>query len=121
MDLVLAQDGLHKVQIQFGLGHHGLKIDSSLFFPLEHDVWGCLVQTNSEAFQLALDNFLVLKWFQHVQNNEDQAASSGNGNDLSSSSFSVFGTFNDTWQVQELDFGSLVLNTAGYSGQSLKQ
>lgn len=39
-------------------------------------------------------------------------------NDLSSSSLSVLGTFNDSWQVEQLDFGTLVADESGDCGES---
>jgi hypothetical protein len=58
---------------------------------------GLLVQPNSETFQLIRQNSQILQWFQHVQDDENQVTCSGDGDNLSTSTFSVFGSFDNTW------------------------
>ena len=72
---------------------------------------------NSESFQLRLDNLLVAERFEDIQHNEDEVGSPGHSDDLSSSTLSVLGSFNNSWQVEQLDLRTLVLDTPGDGGQ----
>lgn len=52
----------------------------------------------------------MLLGFGGVQDHQDKIWVFGNGNHLSSSTFSLSGTFDNTGQIQELDFGVVVVD-----------
>ena len=58
-----------------------------------------LVQPDTETFQLVGDNFQIVERFQYIQNDKDQVARSGNGNDLATTTFTVLGSLNNTWEL----------------------
>lgn len=71
VNLVLGQNGLDRVQIQFGLGNGCGQIDAALVLAPVIDVRRFLVQANAEALQLVLEQFLVVQRLQDVQHHED--------------------------------------------------
>ena len=76
---------------------HGVRnADSTLVLLLEDNIWGLFVDPNAKAFELRLDDSLVCERFVDIQDDEDQIAGLGHSNDLSTTTFSVFGTLNDT-------------------------
>jgi uncharacterized protein (DUF2237 family) len=65
-----------------------------------------LIDTNAKREEFMLDNLLVRHRLCSVQNNKYQVAGASCGNDLSTSTPTIRGTFNDPWQVpdgQEMD------------------
>ena len=63
------------------------------------------------------DDLLMLHRSSGVQDNHNQVACPGNSNNLPTSTFTVLGTFDNTWQIQELYFGAFVLENSGDAGQ----
>jgi hypothetical protein len=57
-----------------------------------------LVESDTETFQLIGDDGQVVQRFQDVEHNEDEIASSRYGNDLSTSTFSILGSLDDSCQ-----------------------
>lgn len=97
--------------------YHNIQIDSTfLLFP-KADIWRFFVEPDSEAFQFVLEQFLVLKRLEDVENDEDQTAGASDSNNLTATSFTVFGALDDTWQIQQLDLGALVLNHTRDGGE----
>lgn len=65
--------------------------------PLLHcDRRRLLVEPDSETLQLICDDLQVVERLQHVQDDKDQVARSGDSDDLSTTTFTIFGTFNNT-------------------------
>jgi hypothetical protein len=62
----------------------------------------------------------MFQGFSGIQHNYYQIAGSGHRNDLFSSTFSVFGPFDDPWQIQQLDFGPFVPDHSRHTSQSRK-
>ena len=91
---------------------------ASLVFLLEDDVRGLFVDPNAETFELSLDDPLVGKGLVDIQNDEDEMTCFSNGNDLTTATFSILRTLDDTWKIEHLDLGAVVLHLTGYSGQS---
>ena len=50
--------------------------DTALVLPAYSDVWWLLVEPDSEALEFRLDNLLVTKRLENVEDNEDEVASS---------------------------------------------
>lgn len=113
VDLVLAQNRLHRVQIQLRLGHRRVQVDSAFVLLLEVDVGWLLVEPQAETFQLVFQQLLVMQRLQHIQHHEDQVACSSHCDDLPTSTLAVFGALDDSRQIQQLDLRAFVFDTAG--------
>jgi hypothetical protein len=81
-----------------------LEIDTTLFLPAEADIGRLFIETNAKAFELTLNNLLVLQRLQDVQHNKDKATGSGYSNYLPTTTFTILGTFNNTRQIQQLKY-----------------
>lgn len=68
---------------------------SALLSP-HRDSWWLLVEPYAEALELVGEDGEIFQRLQDVENNEDQVACPGNRYDLTSSTFAVFGPFNNT-------------------------
>lgn len=75
------------------------------------------VESDSESLEFVFDDFFVLHGPSGVEDDNDEIAGSGHCNDLSSSSFSVFGSFDDSRQIQQLYFSSFVIQHSWYTGE----
>ena len=71
--------------------------EPSLVFLLEDDVGRRLVNPNAKSLQLRFDNSFVGQGFVHIKNDEDEMTGLCDRNDLSTSSFPVLGSLDDTW------------------------
>ena len=70
--------------------------DATFVFLLEDNVWRILVDSDTEALELVLDDSFVSEGFVDVEDNEDKMACLGNSNDLTTSTFAVLGSLDDT-------------------------
>ena len=70
--------------------------DATFVFLLEDNVWRILVDTDPEAFEFVLDDSFVSEGFVDVKDNEDKMAGLSNSNDLTTSTFSILGSLNNT-------------------------
>lgn len=91
--------------------------DAAFIFLPEDDVWWFLVDPNAKAFQFIFNNSLVRQWLIDVQNDEYQMTCFGDGDDLSSSTFAVLCSLDDTWKIQHLDCRSIIHDLTGDRGQ----
>lgn len=93
---------------------------ASLVFLLEDDVGRLFVDPNAKTFELRLDDPLIGKGLVDIQNDEDEMTCFSDGNDLTTATFSILRTLDDTWKIKHLDLGAVVLHLTGYSGQGCK-
>ena len=70
--------------------------DATFVFLLEDNIWRILVDADPEAFQFVFDDSFVSEGFVDVKDNEDKMARLSNSNDLTTSTFSILGSLNDT-------------------------
>lgn len=70
--------------------------NTTLIFLLEDNVWRIFVDSDTEAFKLILDDSFVSEGFVDVEDNEDKMAGLGNGNNLTTSTFAVLSSLDDT-------------------------
>lgn len=70
--------------------------DATLVFLLEDNVWRILVDSDTKALELVLDDSLVSEGLVDVEDNEDKMARLGHRNDLATSTFAVLGSLDDT-------------------------
>lgn len=64
--------------------------------PFDGDCRRLLVETDAETFQLVDDDFEIVEGFQDVEHDKDEVACPGDGDDLSTSTFTIFGSLDDT-------------------------
>ena len=89
--------------------------DTTLVLLLEHNVGRLLIDANTKALQFVLDDSLVNQWLVHVKNDENEVASLGHRNNLSTTTLAVFGTLNNTWEIENLNLGAIVHHLTGDS------
>ena len=76
VDLVLAENGFDRVEIDGRLRDQRLIVQTALVFAFEVDVRRFFVQPYAEPFEFMFDETLVAQRFQHIEHDEDQIASS---------------------------------------------
>ncbi len=103
VDLVLGQDRADEVEVELALRDERLEVDAALVLLAEDDVWRFLVEPDPVALQLSLDDPLVPERLENVQDDEDEAAGPGDGDDLATSALAVLGAFDDAGQIQQLE------------------
>jgi len=72
-------------------------VETAFFLSFNNDVWWSLVESDAEALQLILDLSSMRQWLHNIQNNQDACACSRHTNYLSTSSFTIFSAFDNTW------------------------
>lgn len=66
--------------------------------PLHSNRRRLLVEPNAETLQFVGENSEIVQGFEHIEDNEDQVARSSDGDDLTTTTFAVFGSFDNTCQ-----------------------
>ena len=89
--------------------------NTTLVLLLENDVGGLLVDANSKALQFIFNDTLVDQWLVHIKDDENEVASLGHCNNLSTTALAVFGTFDNTWKIENLNLGAIVHHLTGDS------
>lgn len=89
--------------------------NTTLILLPEHNVGGLLINTDAKALQLVLDYSLVNQRLVHIKDDENEVAGLGDCNNLSTTTFSVFGTFNNTRKIENLNLGTIVQHLTGNS------
>jgi hypothetical protein len=104
----------------------------SSLLPLHSDGRRLLVEPDPETLQFVGQNSEIIQWFEHVEDDEDEVAGSGNGDDLTTTTFAIFGSFDNTcgsatsaqkrgikrtWQIQDLYSGAVVLESTRNGGE----
>ena len=88
--------------------------NTTLILLLENNVGGLLVNSDTEPFQFGFDDLLVDQGLVHVEDNENEVAGLGYGNDLSTTTFTILGTLNNTRKIENLNFGAVVHHLSGH-------
>lgn len=91
--------------------------EAAFVFLSEDNVRWFLVDSNAEAFQFSLNDSLVRQWLVDVQDDEYQMTCFGDGDNLSSSTFAVLCSLDDTWKIQHLDCCSVIHDLTRDGGQ----
>lgn len=79
-----------------GQGNGVRNADATFVFLLEDNVWRILVDSDTKALELVLDDSFVSERFIDVEDNEDKMTRLSNSDDLTTSTFAVLGSLNDT-------------------------
>jgi hypothetical protein len=96
-----------------GLFDEFLKTNAPGLLLDEFDIRRLLIDTNAKGKELLLDDFLVRHGFGGIQDDENQIASPGGGNDLPAAAASVGGALNDPGQIEDLNARAAVLHGPG--------
>lgn len=91
--------------------------NTTLILLLENNVGGLLVDSDTETFQFAFNDLLVDQRLVHVEDNENEVAGLGHGNNLSTTTFTILGTLNNTRKIENLNFGAIVHNLTGHGSE----
>lgn len=91
--------------------------NTTLVLLLENDVGRLLVDSDSKTLQFGFDDLLVDQGLVDVEHDENEVASFGHCNDLSTTTLTVLRTLNDTRKIENLDLGSVVHDLSGHGGQ----
>lgn len=95
--------------------------DTTLFLLLEMNVWRRFVDSDSESFKFGFDNALVGKRLVDVENDENQMASLCDGDDLTTTTFAVLCSLDDTRQIEDLNLCAIVLDLSGDGCELLRR
>ena len=83
--------------------------DTATVLPLQLDGGLFLVETDAEAFKLTLNDSLVSHGLLAVKHDQNESAGASHTNDLFTTTFTVLGTFDNTWQIEQLDLGATIV------------
>lgn len=106
--------------IDVGQRHSIGDTDAAFILFLEDNIWWLFIDTNAEAFKLILDDSLLRQRLIDIKNDEYEMAGFGNGDHLSTSTFAVFGSLNDSGKVEHLNCSAIVLDLTRNCSQSRK-
>lgn len=90
--------------------------DPAFVFLLENDIWRVFVNTDPETLKLSFDKPLLRKWFINIKDDEYEMAGFCNSYDLTTSTFSILGTLNNSRKVKHLDSSPIILNLTRHRG-----
>lgn len=93
--------------------------NTTLVLLFEHDVGRLLVDSDSKSLQFGFDNLLVDQGLVDVEHDENEVASFGHGNDLSTTTLTVLSSLNNTRKVKNLDLSSVVHDLSGQDRKSV--
>ena len=82
--------------------------NTTLVSLLNGNIRPLLVESDTETLKLTLNYAFVSQWLECIEHNEDQRAGSGDTDNLLTTTFTVLGTFDNTWEIEKLDLGSLI-------------
>jgi hypothetical protein len=71
------------------------------------------VETDADGFQLGLEEGSLLCLFGRIEHHEDEVARLRRRDDLPTAPLAFRGTFDDTGQIEQLDFGAAIFEDAG--------
>lgn len=100
-----------------GQRHSARDGNTTLVLLLEHNVGRLLVDSDPKSFQFGFDDLLVDQGLVDVKHDENEVASFGHGNNLSTTTLTILCTLNDTRKVENLDLGPVVHHLSGHGGQ----
>jgi len=108
---VLMEDGLNGFFRHLGeLNTMGfLDGDAAFVLFLQDDVWAFFVESYAETLKLTFNDALVSQWLLGVEHYQDQVASPRYTDYLLTTTLSILGTLNDTWQIEQLNLSSFVV------------
>jgi len=117
--LVLVEDAPDGVISHFGhvQAHLLSDVNATFILLLQLNEGQLLVESNSETFQLTLDNSLVGERLEAIEDNKDEGAGTSHTDNLLTATLTVLSAFNDTGKIEKLDLGSLVLEHTGNAGE----
>jgi hypothetical protein len=76
-DLVLAEDCFDFILIKVRERNRIRDRDPPLVLSSNEDCWGSFIQTDTKTFKFCFDELLVSKWFEDIQDDENEVTSAG--------------------------------------------
>lgn len=85
--------GQRTVEVKQWVVLRACKVDAALFLSLKVDGWWLLVESDAKPLQLVLNEPLVGDGLEAVEDDENQVAGAGGGDDLATTTLAVLGTW----------------------------
>src|SRR5699024_5046453 len=117
VDLVLQHHSSDFVVVQVGQRHSGGDVDTTLVLLSNDNVRGFLVKTDTHTLEFVFNDPLVVHRLVDIEHNEDKVDGTSDGNNLTTTTFTVLGTLNNTGQIKHLNLGTLVFDDTGHGGK----
>ena len=95
-------------------------VDSTAIFSLQSNSRLFCVESDAETCELSLNDPLVSHGLLAIKHDQNEGAGTGDTDDLLTTTFTILGSFNDTWQIEKLDFRATVVIYTWYTGQCCK-
>ena len=95
-------------KIKFNVPRTDSDGDAALFLLDNRDIWWLLVETNTEAMKLLVEDALVVERLHAIEHDQDDGAGVRGSDNLTTTTLTVLGTFHNTGKIQQLHLGALV-------------
>ena len=118
MNFVFGKDVLHHFFIKVCEGFCAIQLNSAEFSRCNGDLRWVFVETDAHFFELAADLHFVLLGLGGLEYHENHVRVLCYRDDLLTATFPLCSTFDDARQVEQLDFGIIVMNDSGNARQS---
>ena len=92
-------------------------MDTTCLLGFDHDFRLFFVQANATVLHFARQLQLLLFAFLRVKHHEHQVGRFADGDDLATATLAIRGTVDDTWQVKELELGSVDVKLSWDAGE----
>mmetsp|Transcript_4693 Transcript_4693/g.12637 ORF Transcript_4693/g.12637 Transcript_4693/m.12637 type:complete len:272 (+) Transcript_4693:658-1473(+) len=117
MNPVLFANGRHNLFVQVRRLHRRGKRNTPAIFSPKYDVCRLFVEADAEPFQLVLDQAFMKRRLGGIKRDQNQIARARDRNHLPPATFTVLGAFDDSRQVEQLNFGAAVVDGAWDTSQ----
>jgi len=84
-------------------------INATTILLLESNLRQGPVKSDAEAFKFPLNNTLIGHGLLTIKHDQNERAGSANTDNLLTTTFTIFGTLNDTWQIKQLNLSASVV------------
>ena len=92
-------------------------VDPAFVLLAKRNIWRRFVHADSKPFQFCLDDPFIRKRLVDVEDDEYEMARLSHSNYLSATTLAVLCALDDTREIEDLDFGSIVDDLAGHRGK----
>lgn len=96
VEFIFGADSLDGIAVEIRERYGVREVDTTLVLLSERDVRSLLIESNAKTVEFLLDNVLVRQRLQRIETDQNQIASLCRRNNLSTTTFAIFGTFNNT-------------------------
>lgn len=117
MDLVLEKDVLDYFLVEMGQGLGAVQFDASELGDRDADIRGAFVQTDTHLLELSADLHLLLLGLGCLQDHQHHIGVLCHCDDLSSLALALRSSFNNSREIQKLNFGIIIVDDARNAGE----